>query len=80
MRKLFVLALCLFCLGSAVFAAENYQKIYSIDDPIFARIQKLYVLNGLALPSSTGPWSGSEIMDMLSRLDVSCMSETEKAC
>ncbi len=77
-KKLFLTALCILCLVPVVFAANN-QKIYSIDDPIFNKIQRLSVLNGLGLPSSSGPWSGSELLDMLSRLDTGRMSETELA-
>lgn len=78
MKKLLLTALCVLCVLTFAFAS-NYQKIYSIDDAIFTKIQRLYVLNGLGLPSSTGPWSGSELMDMVNRLDPSKMSDTERA-
>lgn len=78
MKKLLLTALCVLCVLTFAFAS-NYQKIYSIDDAIFTKIQRLCVLNGLGLPSSTGPWSGSELMDMVNRLDTSKMSDTERA-
>lgn len=76
MKKLFAVLCILVFVFSGLFAT-NLQKIYSIDDSVFSRIQTLYRMNGKALPSSSGPWSGSELMDMLARLDTSIMSKEQ---
>lgn len=70
MRKFFALFLSVLILCSSVFAnageSDNYQKVYSVSDPVFGYIRDLYLLEGYALPSTTGPWSGSELSLMLS--------------
>lgn len=70
MKKVFVLILSVLMLSASVFAtageSDNYQKIYSVSDPVFGYIRDLYILEGLALPSATGPWSGGELALMLS--------------
>lgn len=58
--------------------AENYQKIYPITSNVYHVVTRLYVLQGLALPSSSGPWSGSELSLMLDRLDYDALSPVEK--
>ncbi len=37
-----------------VFSMEsgNYQKVYSVTDPVYSYIRDLYLLEGLALPST----------------------------
>ena len=64
-----------------VFSMEsgNYQKVYSVTDPVYTYIRDLYLLEGLALPSTTGPWSGSELSLMLSRMDRADLSGISEA-
>ena len=70
MKKTIVMALAILFACSLVFAAagesDNYQKIYSVSDPVYGYVRDLYLLEGYALPSTTGPWSGSELRLMLS--------------
>ncbi|MDR1894359.1 MAG: hypothetical protein LBQ61_06680 [Spirochaetales bacterium] len=47
----------------------NHQKIYPLDSEIYQAIRSLYIYQGLALPSTAGPWSGSELLFMLDRLE-----------
>ena len=72
-----ILALCL-----PVFAAggerSNYQKIYGVNDPVYTYITDLYVLEGLARPSTTGPWSGAELNAMLSVFDGASLTGASK--
>ncbi|MBO4410021.1 MAG: hypothetical protein J5775_04625 [Spirochaetales bacterium] len=74
----FVLFLC-----AAVFAAssgtDNYQKIYGVTDPVYGYINDLYVLEGYARPSTTGPWSGAELAAMLDVFDAASLSGASKA-
>ena len=60
---------------AARFRGANYQKIYSVDDPIWDDISSLYILTGRSLPSTTGPYSGEELLTMLERIDTSRLSE-----
>lgn len=86
MKKLIVLALCLFMAGLCFASVgggtdsecDNYQKIYSVDDSIWQKISDLYLLTGHSLPSTTGPYSGSELRAMLERIDKSALSEYQK--
>ena len=55
--------------------SDNYEKIYPIDDQIVQDLKDLYILNGLALPSTTGPYSGSELLMALERLDYAVLDD-----
>lgn len=57
---------------------SNYQKIFSIDSPVYRAIRDLYISDGLALPSTSGPWSGAELNLMLSRIDAASLTGNEK--
>jgi hypothetical protein len=62
----------------ALGARSNFEKIYPIDDPSYKVIVDLYRIQGLALPSSSGPYSGSELMAMLERINEASLNSTEK--
>ena len=70
MKRTFTTLAVLLLALAAVFAANN-QKIYSVDTEIYRTISKVYVLTGHALPSSTGPWSGDELLKMYEAIDRS---------
>lgn len=61
----------------AVFAA-NGQKIYSVTDTVWRDIEKLYIMQGLSIPSSSGPWSEQELLSMLSKIDVASLKNGGK--
>ena len=72
MTKRVLTCLLLFSVSlSLVFSAQgdNRQKIYPVDSELFEAITYLYVSEGLALPSTTGPWSEAELVFMLDRID-----------
>ncbi len=74
MKKISVLfILGLFALS--MLFSQNYQKIYSVDDTLWDDISSLSILSGLSLPSTTGPWSGEELGEMLERIDTESLSE-----
>ena len=52
------------CLISSVFAYENGQKIWSVDSDVYEGIKSLYIMQGLSMPSSSGPWSTNELLEM----------------
>ena len=70
MKRTFTTLAVLLLTLATVFAANN-QKIYSVDTEIYRTISKVYVLTGHALPSSTGPWSGDELLKMYEAIDRS---------
>ena len=83
MKKLIIaLVLCIaltsLCFASSTEASDNYQKIYSVDDTIWQKISDLYLLTGRSLPSTTGPYSGSELKAMMEKLEVSALSGYQK--
>ena len=69
MRKA-ILSLCLI-IGSlsALFGSTNMQKIYPIDSSEYEAIKVLLVHQGLALPSTAGPYSSDELSRMLNRIE-----------
>ena len=69
MKKKFLSVICIFVFVFSGFALENKQKIWSIDSEVFDAIKKAYIIDGLALPSSSGPWSTSELLLMTELLD-----------
>ncbi len=78
MKKIMALAcLCLCCIAAlgAAGRESNMQKIHPVDSDIYMAIQALYLEQGLALPSSTGPWSSDELQMMLDKIDEGALSE-----
>jgi hypothetical protein len=68
-RGALVVALFIALIAAPLFAQDNHQKIYPIDSDVYQAIKALYIARGLALPSTTGPWSEDELLLMLERLD-----------
>lgn len=74
-RAILVLVLAAFACGSVFSESEkNLQKIYPIDSDIYQAITALYISQGLALPSTTGPWSADELLEMLEKIDTGKLS------
>ncbi len=60
-----LLILCLLALTvSAAFSLVS-QRIYPVDSPIYCAIKDIYLVTGHASPSSSGPWSGAELLEMI---------------
>ena len=64
------------CVSAFSGTGRNLQKIYPIDSDIYEGITSLYISQGLALPSTTGPWSVDELLMMLDKLDMAKLSES----
>lgn len=81
MKKAIAILLVVFCLMPvfSVVTDSNRQEIYSVDSPVYDAMEYLYISTGLALPSTTGPWSAAELDMMLKRIDVSKLDASEKA-
>lgn len=80
MKKLVIaVSLCFFS-AVLVFAepwfgdVDNQQKIYRIDCDEYQQISVLYRLCGLAMPSSSGPWTNGELILMLNQIDFAKLS------
>lgn len=69
--------LTLFCsiilLGFTV-GATNTQKIFPLESPIYQYISNLYILQGMALSSTAGPYSQDELQRMFDRLDSKALT------
>lgn len=79
MKKIIISLLVMLLMIPVLAAGDgNYQKIYSISDPVYEDITDLYILNGYSLPSTSGPWSGAELKAMLERVDYERLSEFGK--
>ncbi len=57
---------------------ENRQKIFPVGSEVYKAIRELYISQGLALPSTTGPWPAAELELMLSRIDRGNLSDAEE--
>jgi hypothetical protein len=63
----------------APLSAQNRQRVLPIDSEVYQAIKSLYIARGLALPSTTGPWSEAELLLMLGRVDAEGLSAGERA-
>ncbi len=67
-----ILLIISFAISPNLFAADNSQYIIAVDDDnnIMEIMQTLYIDSGMALPSSSGPWSVAELQLMLDQVKV----------
>ena len=83
MKKQLIFRLCALALFLSLviapLAAENYQKVFPIDAEEYDAVCYLYTIQGLSLPSSSGPWSAAELTNMLDKIDRSDLSDGLKA-
>ena len=66
MRKV-LLILILLIASFQIFAVVS-QKIFPTDSPVYQEIKDIYLATGHAMPSSTGPWSETELSAMIERI------------
>lgn len=52
-----------------IFSADIGQKIFPTSCDEYKYICDIYTSQGMALPSSTGPWSANELSQMMNRID-----------
>lgn len=71
LKKLMMSFFLLCAVTVMIFAGptDNRQKIYPVDSDVFDAITYLYINQGLALPSTSGPWSEAELLSMLDKID-----------
>ena len=74
MKKIIIVMLSVSLCLASLSAYSNSQRIISVDSPAYRAMENLYILSGLSLPSSSGPWSEDEMLLMLSRIDRSSLS------
>ena len=77
MKKLITLLFIALSLTLA-FAASNGVKAVEVGSNVWNAVKSLYISQGHALPSTTGPWSEDEVKLMLSKLDQDKLSPSEK--
>ncbi|MDY4888192.1 MAG: hypothetical protein SO135_00390, partial [Sphaerochaetaceae bacterium] len=79
MKKNISIFLCLFLCAAMLFAYDNQQKIYETTSEVYEAIRLLYIAKGHALPSSTGPWSASELALMADKINEQGLSSGQKS-
>ncbi len=57
---------------------KNYQRIIPVFSPLYREIDRLYMINSMALPSTARPWSVDEAIMILDRLPVKLLSPAEE--
>ncbi len=81
MKKLLIaMGIICLCIGMG-FAGDNsvnQQKIYPVDSDVYQAITLLFINQGLALPSTTGPWSADELSGMLDKINRSDLADGAK--
>ena len=77
LRAVLLLIVLLFTLSSLP-AAINRERIYPVDSEEYRYISWLSLIDGIAMPSSSGPWSGAELQTMLNRIDREDLDDTAK--
>ena len=77
--KRFVLITLVIALCLSGISAANTQKIHPVDSPLYDALVQLYISEGYALPSTTGPYSTDELLMMLHRLERTSLSESGRA-
>jgi hypothetical protein len=55
--------------GTSADNENNRQKIHPVDSDVYQAITFLYSSRGIALPSTAGPWSSDELLNMLEKID-----------
>lgn len=59
--------------------ASNNQKIYPLESSVYRHITNLYLLQGKALPSTTGPYSQDELLMMFEKINYKSLpTESER--
>ncbi|MBN2859619.1 MAG: hypothetical protein JXK93_05065 [Sphaerochaetaceae bacterium] len=77
MKKLVLITLVIAVCLSGITAA-NTQKIHPVDSPLYDALVQLYISEGYALPSTTGPYSTDELLMMLHRIERTTLKEAGK--
>ena len=73
MKKLF-LALSLFALCTMYTAADNQQRILPLNSPVYEYLEALCLEGGMAIPSTSRPFSIAEAEAYLERIPLSSLS------
>ncbi len=72
MKKTLILLVVVLAFCGSVAADEAYanrQKIHPVGSEAYGIIVSLFIAQGHALPSSSGPWSADELILMLGKID-----------
>ena len=78
MKSFFVsFAACFFIILSPVYAQS--QKIIPLSSEIYGEMDALYLLRGLASPSSARPWTANEAQEILNRIESGLLNQAESA-
>ncbi|MGI6440112.1 MAG: hypothetical protein ACOX0W_07605 [Sphaerochaetaceae bacterium] len=78
MVKKRVLLACVFISIHLLAWSNSFQKIYTHSSDIYKTIQHLYISSGKALPSSSAPFSGEELLMMAQHMNHSSLSQHEQ--
>ena len=76
--KKFIALLCMTLSLTLAFAASNGVKAVEVGSDVYNAVKSLYISQGHALPSTTGPWSENEVKLMLNKLDKEKLTTSEK--
>ena len=69
----------LLCMTSIIAVHDgNRQRVVEVGDDLYDAMCALYLSQGMASPSTTGPWTVGEMDMMLERIDVSALDDAER--
>mgnify|MGYP006793737745 CR=1 FL=1 len=66
--KILILALLLL-FAPSLGAKGNGSYIYPLSSPIYSWLEEAYLLEGLGHPSSSKPWSGGEVDNVINKVE-----------
>ena len=64
MKRLLLCLLVVILVPLSCFSLVS-QKIYPVDSLLYSDISDIYLVTGHAMPSSSGPWSAAELLEMI---------------
>lgn len=79
MKKLAVVIILFTILLSSAYSFSTPQRIYTVDDEIYMAIYNLFISAGYSPLFSSGPWSQAELIKMLSSIDYTTLTPSEKS-
>ena len=56
-------------------AKGNGSYIYPLSSPVYSWLEEAYMLEGMAHPSSSKPWSGGEVDNIINRIEERATEE-----
>jgi len=78
MKKIVCFLLVAIIFSSLCVFASNLQRIIPLNDDSYEKLDNLFITLGMAIPSTSRPWSEEEFLLNLNKIDRNVLSKTQK--